>query len=213
MYQGCIPKKTKNRRPIDEIAPKKQKMYLVPRYVYICRYLMYQGYIPPQKNNRRPIDEIAKKNKIKNNLNTELKEMGVFSAVAGNQLPNQLQKRVLPALFHLRCLSQSHHRSARGRTRLTTVTSISCRSFQRQLLYLFAKRCRTQNTLLNYYQEKFLMKRSAMPVCLLFLGTYVVNTHNLPHGIHPSTYDEKCHKISLGTAGTTEPRRLCENQV
>ena len=27
--------------------------------------------------------------------------MGVFSAVAGNQLPNQLQKRVLPALFHL----------------------------------------------------------------------------------------------------------------
>ena len=58
MYQGCIPKKTKNRRPIDEIAPKKQKMYKI-------------------KNN---------------NLNTELKEMGVFSAVAGNQLPNQLQK-------------------------------------------------------------------------------------------------------------------------
>ena len=55
-------------------------------------------------------------NKIKNNLNTELKEMGVFSAVAGNQLPNQLQKRVLPALFHLRCPSQSHQRSARGRT-------------------------------------------------------------------------------------------------
>ena len=91
--------------------------------------LMYQGYIPPQKNNRRPIDEIAKKNKIKNNLNTELDEMGVFSAVAGNQFPNQLQKRVLPALFHLRCPSQSHQRSARGRTRLTTVTSISCRSF------------------------------------------------------------------------------------
>ena len=38
---------------------------------------------------------------VKNNLNTELTEMGVFSAVAGNQLPNQLQKRVLPALFHL----------------------------------------------------------------------------------------------------------------
>ena len=33
--------------------------------------------------------------------------MGVFSAVAGNQLPNQLQKRVLPALFHLRRPSQS----------------------------------------------------------------------------------------------------------
>ena len=44
--------------------------------------------------------------------------MGVFSAVVGNQLPNQLQKRVLPALFHLRCPSQSHQRSARGRTRL-----------------------------------------------------------------------------------------------
>ena len=36
-------------------------------------------------------------------------EMVVFSAVAGNQLPNQLQKRVLPALFHQRCPSQSHH--------------------------------------------------------------------------------------------------------
>ena len=32
--------------------------------------------------------KLLKKNKIKNNnLNTELKEMGVFSAVAGNQLP------------------------------------------------------------------------------------------------------------------------------
>ena len=51
--------------------------------------------------------KLLKKNKIKNNLNTELKEMGVFSAVAGNQLPNQLQKRGLPALFHLRCPSQS----------------------------------------------------------------------------------------------------------
>ena len=73
--------------------------------------LMYQGYIPPPKKNRRPIDEFAQKNKIKNNnLNTaELKEMGVFSAVAGNQLPNQLQKRGLLALFHLRCPSQSHH--------------------------------------------------------------------------------------------------------
>ena len=83
--------------------------------------LMYQGYIPPPKKNRRPIKN--------NNLNTELKEMGVFSAVEGNQFPNQLQKRGLPALFHLRCPSQSHQRSARGRTRLTTVTSISCRSF------------------------------------------------------------------------------------
>ena len=30
--------------------------------------------------------------------------------------PNQLQKIVLPALFHLRCPSRSHQRSARGRT-------------------------------------------------------------------------------------------------
>ena len=37
--------------------------------------------------------KLLKKNKIKNNLNTELKEMGVFSAVAGNQLPNQLQQK------------------------------------------------------------------------------------------------------------------------
>ena len=79
--------------------------------------------------------KLLQKNKIKNSLNTELTEMGVFSAVAGNQLPNQLQKRVLLALFHLRCPSQSHQRSARGRTRLTTVTFISCRSFERQLLY------------------------------------------------------------------------------
>ena len=56
--------------------------------------------------------KLLKKNKIKNNLNTELKEIGVFSAVAGNQLPNQLRKRGLPALFHLRCPSQSHQRSA-----------------------------------------------------------------------------------------------------
>ena len=49
---------------------------------------------------------------------------------------NNCNKRVLPALFHLRCPSQSHQRSARVRTRLTTVTSISCRSLWRQLLYL-----------------------------------------------------------------------------
>ena len=51
--------------------------------------------------------------------------MSVFSAVAGNELtPIQQQmhdqincnKRVLPALFHLRCPSQSHQRSARVRT-------------------------------------------------------------------------------------------------
>ena len=44
---------------------------------------------------------------------------------AADARPDQLQKRVLSALFHLRCPSQSHERSARGHTRLTTVTSIS----------------------------------------------------------------------------------------
>ena len=63
---------------------------------------MYQGYIPPPKRTDGLLMKLLQKNKIEdNNLNTELTEMGVFSAVAGNQLPNQLQKRVLPALFHL----------------------------------------------------------------------------------------------------------------
>ena len=104
-------------------------MYLVPRYVYVGTYVPGLVYIPPQKRTEGLLMKLLQKNKIKNNLNTELTEMGVFSAVAGNQLPNQLQKRVLPALFHMRCPSQLHQRSARGRTRLTTVTSISCRSF------------------------------------------------------------------------------------
>ena len=51
MYQGCIPKKTKNRRPIDEIAPKKQKMYLVPRYVYVDTYV--PGLHPPPKKEQK----------------------------------------------------------------------------------------------------------------------------------------------------------------
>ena len=51
-----------------------------------------------------------------------------ISRPAADARPDQLQKRDLPALFHLRCPSQSHDCSARGRTRLTTVTSISCRS-------------------------------------------------------------------------------------
>ena len=118
------------------MGPSVQLSFDVPGpKIRICRYLCTRATSPPPKKNRRPIDEMApkmkflQKNKIKNNLNTELTEMGVFSAVTGNQLPNQLQKRVLPALFHLRCPSQSHQRSARGRTRLTTATSISCRSF------------------------------------------------------------------------------------
>ena len=51
---------------------------------------------------------------------------------AADARPNQLQKRILPALFHLRCPSQSHQRSARGRTRLTTVTSTQQRLQQHQ---------------------------------------------------------------------------------
>ena len=104
-------------------------MFLVPRYVYAGTYVPELVYITPPKRTEGLLMKLLQKNKIKNNLNIELTEMGVFSAVAGNQLPNQLQKRVLPALFHLRCPSQSHQRSARGRTRLSTVTSISCRSF------------------------------------------------------------------------------------
>ena len=112
MYQGCIPPKTKNRRPIVEIAPKKQKMYVVPGpKIRMCRYLCTRATSPPQKRTEGLLMKLLKKNKINNNLNTELKEMGVFSAVAGNQSPNQLQKRVLPALSHLRCPSQSHQRS------------------------------------------------------------------------------------------------------
>ena len=56
--------------------------------IRICRYLCTRASLhPPPKKNRRPIDEIAPKKQNKNNLNTELTEMGVFSAVAGNQLP------------------------------------------------------------------------------------------------------------------------------
>ena len=100
--------------------------------ICICRYLCTRATSPPQKTEGL-LMKLLQKNKIKNNLNTGLTETGVFSAVAGNQLPNQMQKRVLPALFHLRYPSQSHQRSARGRTRLTTVTSISCRSFYNQV--------------------------------------------------------------------------------
>ena len=80
-------------------------MFLVPRYVYVGTYVPGLVYIPPPRTEGL-LMKLLQKNKIKNNLNTELTEMGVFSAVAGNQLPNKLQKRVLPALFHLRCPSQ-----------------------------------------------------------------------------------------------------------
>ena len=46
---------------------------------------MYQGYIPPQKRTEGLLKKLLQKNKIKNNkINTELTEMGVFSAVAGD---------------------------------------------------------------------------------------------------------------------------------
>ena len=81
-------------------------MYLVTRYVHVGTYV--PGLHPKKKKEQKTYWwNCSKKNKIKNNLNTELTEMGVFSAVAGNQLLNQLQKRVLPALFHLQC--PSHH--------------------------------------------------------------------------------------------------------
>ena len=83
-------------------------MFLVPRYVYAGTYVPELVYITPRKRTEGLLMKLLQKNKIKNNLNIELTEMGVFSAVAGNQLPNQLEKRVLPALFHLRCLSLIH---------------------------------------------------------------------------------------------------------
>ena len=132
--------------------------------------------------------KLLKKIKIKNNnLNTELKEMGVFSAVAGDQLPNQLQKRGLPALFHLRCPSQSHQRSARGRTRLTTVTSISCRSFQRQLLYLFSSGCLLYPSLsLSLLFTSFFCISSFSPLQYIWVGSVRVLSMSYPvrwHGI------------------------------
>ena len=69
-------------------------MFLVPRYVYTGTYVPELVYITPQKRTEGLLMKLLQKNKIKNNLNTVLTEMGVFSAVAGNQLPNQLQKRV-----------------------------------------------------------------------------------------------------------------------
>ena len=47
------------------------------------------------------------------------------------------KKQLYRYLFIRQWVVVSHERSARGRTRLTTVTSISCRSLQRQLLYLY----------------------------------------------------------------------------
>ena len=64
MYQGCIPKKTKNRRPIDEIAPKKQKMYLVPRYVYVGTYVPVL-HPPPQKRTEGLLMKLLKKKQNK----------------------------------------------------------------------------------------------------------------------------------------------------
>ena len=69
-------------------------MFLVPRYVYVGTYVPELVYITPQRRTEGLLMELLQKNNIKNNLNIELTEMGVFSAVAGNQLPNQLQKRV-----------------------------------------------------------------------------------------------------------------------
>ena len=66
-----------------KLLQKKQKMYLVPRYVYVGTYVPGL-HPPPKKITEGLLMKLLKKNKIKNNnLNTELKEMGVFSAVAG----------------------------------------------------------------------------------------------------------------------------------
>ena len=58
-------------------------MYLVPRYVYVGKCTRAAS--PKKQRTEGLLMKLLKKIKIKNNLNTELKEMGVFSAVAGNQ--------------------------------------------------------------------------------------------------------------------------------
>ena len=53
--------------------------------IRICRYLCTRATSPPKKITEGLLMKLLKKNKIKNNLNTGLKEMGVFSAVAGKK--------------------------------------------------------------------------------------------------------------------------------
>ena len=84
--------------------------------------------------------KLLQKNKIKNNLNTEHTGMGVFSAVAGNQLPNPLQKRVLPALFHLRCPSHTSDDSYIYQLSLVLATAaVSYLQFVKRLFFIIAE--------------------------------------------------------------------------
>ena len=64
--------------------------------IRVCRYLCTRATSPPQKRTEGLLlMKLLKENKMKNNnLNTELKEMGVFSAVAGNQLPNHTTRSI-----------------------------------------------------------------------------------------------------------------------
>ena len=68
-------------------------MYLVPRYVYVGTYVPGLVYIPPKKTTEGLLMKLLQKNKIKNNQNTELTEMGVFSGVAGNQITKSIAKK------------------------------------------------------------------------------------------------------------------------
>ena len=79
---------------------------------------------------------------------------------AADARPNQLQKRVLPALFHLRCPSRSHQRSARGRTRLTTVIS-SCSDSYCILYNIYTYICvfRTGVFIVRFRIKDFRIKR------------------------------------------------------
>ena len=122
---------------------------------------------------------------------------------AADARPYQWQKRVLPALFHLRCPSQSRQRSARGRTRLTTVTSISCRSLWRQLLYLslYYFIC---FSLLALSRRKF-----SRVVCLLAGAT----SHHFAGSLGREHIFRELHKFELALKFQNSPRtKVCVAQ-
>ena len=69
-------------------------------------------------------------------INSTAVSLFVYSLVGGGTHDTWYLRTAQETAVSLLVYSLVHERSARGRTRLTTVTSISCRSLQRQLLYL-----------------------------------------------------------------------------
>ena len=93
---------------------------------------------------------------------------------AADARPYQCQKRVLPALFHLRCPSRSHQRSARGRTRLT------------QLLLSAVARCSDSYCILYIY--------------LVYTCTHILALANTPYEKrYTSKYlpNHSCHAAAV----------------